>query len=227
MSLEFLSPLIAGAPPARSPMERDVRAAGARLEVRDGWNVALGYGNLDDELAACRHRAAWADMSHLGKLELQGPGEELSRLAGVPLVLGRAAAAADARWCPLTAERVLVLCSSDATGALRERAEDETEVTAVDVTSTFAALTVLGPLARDVLARLTALDLRPAVTPPGAFRPGSVARVPGMVLHEAEDRFVVLFGAALGHYVWTAVADAAERLGGAPVGVDALERDRA
>jgi heterotetrameric sarcosine oxidase gamma subunit len=227
VSLEFLSPLIAGAPAARSPMERDARAAGARFEVRDGWNVAVGYRSPADERAACRHRAAWADVSHLGKLELQGPREELSRLAGAPLELGRATAAAGARWCPLTAERVLVLCPSDATGALRERAGDEAEVAAVDVTSTFAALTVLGPLAREVLARLTALDLRPAVTPPGAFRPGSVARVPGMVLHEAEDRFVVLFGAALGHYMWTAVADAAERLGGAPVGVDALERDRA
>ena len=73
---------------------------------------------------------------------------------------------------------------------------------------------VLGPLAREALARLTALDLRPAVCPPGSFRPGSVARVPAMVLCEAEDRFLVLFGAALGHYMWTAVADAAGHLGG-------------
>ena len=32
----------------------------------------------------------------------------------------------------------------------------------------------------------------------------------------------MLFGAALGQYVWTLVADAAEHLGGGPVGVDAL-----
>ena len=29
---------------ARSPMERQARAAGARFEVRGGWNVATGYG---------------------------------------------------------------------------------------------------------------------------------------------------------------------------------------
>jgi heterotetrameric sarcosine oxidase gamma subunit len=99
--------------------------------------------------------------------------------------------------------------------------------TVADVTTAFAALAVLGPLAREVLARLTALDLRPAVAPRDAFRPGSVARVPAMVLREGESRFLLLFGAALGHYMWTAVADAAERLGGAPVGVDALGRDDA
>jgi hypothetical protein len=31
-----------------------------------------------------------------------------------------------------------------------------------------------------------------------------------MVLREAEDRYLMLFGAALGEYMWTVVADAAE-----------------
>ena len=34
----------------------------------------------------------------------------------------------------------------------------------------------------------------------------------------------MLFGWALGEYIWEVVADAAERLGGGPVGVDALPR---
>jgi len=46
--------------------------------------------------------------------------------------------------------------------------------------------------------------------------------VPGAILREAEERYLMLFGAALGRYVWTVVADAALHLGGAPVGVDAL-----
>ena len=47
MSFAFLSPTAAGAV-ARSPMERQARAAGARFEVRDGWNVAVAYG-VDSE----------------------------------------------------------------------------------------------------------------------------------------------------------------------------------
>ena len=37
----------------------------------------------------------------------------------------------------------------------------------------------------------------------------------------------MLFGAALGQYVWTVVDDAARRLGGGPVGYDALVREAA
>ena len=45
--------------------------------------------------------------------------------------------------------------------------------------------------------------------PVGGFRPGSVARTPGYVLREDADRFLMLFGWALGEYLWTVVADAA------------------
>jgi hypothetical protein len=52
--------------------------------------------------------------------------------------------------------------------------------------------------------------------PVGAFRPGSVARTPGYVLREDDERFLMLFGWALGEYMWTVVADAAGSLGGVP-----------
>jgi sarcosine oxidase gamma subunit len=90
------------------------------------------------------------------------------------------------------------------------------------VTSNFAALTVTGPLARETFARFCALDLRPHVTPVGALRPGSIGRQPGILIREDEDRYLFLFGWATGEYMWSTVADAAEHLGGGPVGVDAL-----
>jgi heterotetrameric sarcosine oxidase gamma subunit len=207
VSLEFLAPDAAAAaegfvPVARSPMERQARAAGARFEVRDGWSVAVTYSG---EPGA----TGWADMSHLGKLEVHRPAVELE--------LGRATRINDAWWCPLTPERALVICEPAATAAVRERLED-----VVEVTTAYAALTIVGPHARDIFARFTAADLRFHVTPINGFRPVSVARTPGMILREAEDRYLMLFGAAFGQYMWTTVADAAEHLGGAAMGVDVL-----
>jgi glycine cleavage system aminomethyltransferase T len=187
VSLAFLSP--SPQVVARSPMERQALAAGARLELRDGWNVAVAYDGADDR------PVGFADLSHLTKMEVYGRFEP-----------GRATRTGGAWWCPYTADRALVI---------GERADG------VDVTCAYAALRILGPLARELFARFTALDLRPTVTPVGAFRPGSVARTPGAVLREAEDRYLMLFGWALGEYMWTVVADAAARLGGGPVGVDA------
>ena len=239
MSFEFLAPDAAVAderfaPVARTPMERAARAAGARFETRDGWSVAVGYAALESEREACRTAAGWADVSHLGKLELHASAADdlaavVAQVAdGAALELGSATRAADAWWLPLTAERAMVVCEPAAVGGLRERLEDAAggaarPFTVLDATCKYAAMTLVGPLAREVFARFTAIDLRPAATPVGGFRPASIARTPGMLVREGEDRFLFLFGWALGAYVWETVSDAGTHLGAAPVGLDALE----
>jgi glycine cleavage system aminomethyltransferase T len=202
VSFEFLSPGAADAV-ARSPMERQARAAGARFEVRDGWNVAVSYPG--ESLDA----VGFADASHIRKYEMQAHPPELP-----PLEFGRATVDGDATWLPMTTTRALILGGEPPAGAL-------------ELTTAFGALRLAGPVARETFARFTAIDLRPQVTKPGDWRPGSVARTPGGILCEAEDRYLMLFGAALGQYVWTVVADAAGHLGGGPVGDDALVREAA
>jgi heterotetrameric sarcosine oxidase gamma subunit len=199
-------------------MEPSAAASGATFEERDGWKVAVSFPNEDSSAVG------FADVSHLGKLEVQG---DVAAITGHHLDLGRALRADGAWWCPYSPTRAVVLCSPAGTAALRDHlaasaADANGLKSVVDITAAQGAMTILGPLAREVFARFTAIDLRPEVTPVHGWRPGSVARTGGAILCEAPDRYLMLFGAAFGQYMWTTVADAAEHLGGGPVGVDGL-----
>ena len=234
MNLDFLIPAAQAnggeAAVARSPMEPGSRAAGARFEVRDGFNVATAYGpDPAREAAAAAQSAGWADVSHLAKLELQGAPEVLETIAAEcdgDLRLGEAVRAGEAWWCRLTPTRALIIAEPAAAPGMRERlkqaAAGAERASVIDVSTVFAALTLVGPRAREVFARFCAIDLRPSRTPVGALRPGSIGRQPGILICEASDRYLFLFGWATGEYMWSVVADAAGHLGGAPIGVDAL-----
>ncbi len=201
--LVFLSPDAAeDVAVARSPMEGKANAAGARFEVQGGWNVAVEYPGEE----RARQTVGFTDFSHLRKLERRGDE--------VPGELGEAKREGDAWICQLTPSRALLL------GGIHAAPPE-----AVDVTTCFAALTIFGPQAREVIARFCALDLRPQVAPPGSFRPGSIARQPGMIIVQDTDRFLLLFGWAVGEYMWSVVDDAARSLDGGPVGSPPLKNN--
>jgi heterotetrameric sarcosine oxidase gamma subunit len=224
---------------ARSPMEGRARAAGARIEPRAGWNVAASYAvGAIREHERLTQTVAFADRSDLTKLEVQAEPEALAAViqaatGGAVGLEPRLAVRADgAWWCPVTPSRALVLADSEENGGDRVRdavtaaaaAANATSLVSVsDVTSGLAALTLAGPWSGELLARFCAIDVRLSVTPVSGFRPGSVARTPGYLLREREDRLLVLVGWALGEYLWEVVADAAEHLGGGPGGAEALD----
>jgi len=218
-------------PVARSPMEHDALAAGACFEVRDGWNVAVTYSSTERELEACGRAAGWIDVSHLGKLELQASVNDLRAIVSgagrAELELGRATRSAGAWWCPLTRTRALVICGPAALAGLRAQLTEAASkasqaVSVLDVTTVFAAITLVGPLAREIFARFSAVDLRPQATPVGGLRAGSIARQPAILVREAQERYLFLFGWALAQYMWTVVEDAGRHLGAAPAGADVL-----
>jgi hypothetical protein len=208
VSLEFISVPPETAVVAESPLADVARRAGAEPDIRDGWLVPTSFGDDRGQRAAIGETVGFADASGLRKVELQGSIEALRGVwpGGEPQ-LGVATAHEGGWWCPLTPTLALVL------GA---------EAEGVDVTSQYCALRLVGPLVRELMACFCALDLRLSVAPPGALLPGSVARTPGLVVVEAEQRLLVLAGAAYAEYLWTTVADAAARLGGRPVGSDLI-----
>ena len=236
MSFEFLSPdatrPVDGVQPSmRSPIEWVHRRAGGRFDDWAGWRFVTDYGAPAREVAACRTSVGVADVSFLGKLEVQGEAEVVASIVaqlagGTVLVPGRAALHERIWWCPITADRVLAVTPPDLTA----RARDELEAAAAaaafasvqELTTAFGSNAVVGPLARETFARATALDLRPERFGEAGFAPVSVARTAGMILHRGGDAYLHLFGAGFAHYIWTVFVDAAVALGGRAVGAHAL-----
>jgi glycine cleavage system aminomethyltransferase T len=234
-SFEFLAPDAATEhagelPLARSPIEWTHRERGAGIRERDGWRVVASYGSVEREARACRTTVGVADVSQLGKIELQGPpdaiGELVAGIAGERLTLGEATLADGVWCCPMTAGRVLCVTEPEATARVRGEIEaaagGDAFVAVNELTCALGSNAVVGPLAREAFARATALDMRPERFGERAFAPVSVARTAGLVLRTEGDHFLHLFGAGYAQYVWTVFVDAAEHLGGCAVGEDAL-----
>ncbi|HEY6636860.1 MAG TPA: hypothetical protein VIZ61_04175 [Solirubrobacterales bacterium] len=237
MSFEFLAPDAARpvdgtVPVLRSPIEWALRDRGANFTDRAGWRVVTDYGNHAAELAACRESVGVADLSYLGKLELQAePGIVSSIVAeltgGGAISLGNGRLHEEVWWCPMTMGRVLALSPPERTAEVRDLLEAASSAVSfasvVDMTSAYGSNALAGPLSRETFARTMALDLRPNHFEVRDFAPVSVARTPGMVLRQGPDLYLHLFGAGFADYIWTVFVDAAEHLGGRAVGTAALD----
>ena len=142
---------------------------------------------------------------------------------GVTLEPGIAVRDEDAWWCPVTPARVLVLGEPSAAPACasglardrrrRGRADRDRRRRHLRTGRARADRARARASCSPASARSTCATRSPRWP---ASVPGSVARTPGYLLREAEDRLLVLFGWALGEYLWEVVADAAEHLGGGP-----------
>jgi heterotetrameric sarcosine oxidase gamma subunit len=187
-------------------MHRAAAAAGATFETRDGWEVPVSYRGSADHSAT----VGFADRSWLTKIEIHGEVSHQLKLGVGSLIDGN-------WWCPVTPVRTLVLGPGPSAREAAAAGVSGEGATVLDVTSGLCAMSLIGPLAGELLARFCAIDVRPTVTPVAGFRPGSVARTPGYLLRESEDSLLILVGWGLGAYLWETVADAAGHLGGGPV----------
>lgn len=217
MSFDFLTPAPSAELSARGPLLDAAATAGAVCEVREGWELVASFGDPEAEAAACAETVGFADLSHLSKLELQSSGTP-TLVDSLSAEVGGTARRLGNGWLCLQAPALALAIGADRVAV----AELGVPCRVTDLTASFGALVIAGPAARETFARFCALDLREASLPLHGFRPGSVARTPGFVLREGPDRFLMLFGAAFGEYIWEVVSDAAAQLGGRPVGAGSL-----
>jgi hypothetical protein len=196
MSLLALEPATPAAETAlRSPVEHRLLAAGGRIEQRGPWRVAVDLDREDEFLAT----VAFADASHLAKLDLRGGAAPAER--------------PDRAVFEIAAERRIVLCPWDEREATL--AEAKASRVALDLSGAWMALVLAGPEAERLLRRLG-----PLAAVPGS---GPLAGVPGRVVRRG-DLLLALVASEFAQHVWDVCADLCLPLGGGPASLDAVAR---
>lgn len=225
----------------RSALHAAHVAAGARLGEHDGWQCPEGYAGIEDELRTVRSGVGLADVSPAAKLDVRG-NDALSAIArrlslpapvtGTVTHLSPPVSTRNGLLCCLTPLHARLFVPADAAARIatrwaRAHAADTHPVRArlTDVTSAYTVMQVSGPRSRELLRKLTALDLGAEAFPDLACAQTGIAGVHAMILRvdvRALLSFQVCCGREFGVFVWDALLDAGREFGARPVGLAAL-----
>jgi glycine cleavage system aminomethyltransferase T len=168
--------------------------AHAKLRTFYGWQLPASYSEPQTELERMRSSVGISDASYLTKLDVRGPFS-----VSLP-----------ARLWKLTPARTLI------TSPLPIDLLPSSSVT--DVTSTYSAILLAGPRARDVLHKLTTLNVSDAAMPESSARQTRLAHVNAIILRA--EGFLILNTRDVAEHVWEALRHA----GAHPFGMVAQQR---
>ena len=213
-----------------SPLDAQHRALGAKMVPFGGWDMPLAYpsGTLAEH-AACRSAAALFDVSHLGTVRVEGP-DALAQLQSTLTNDLTKIAPGRAQYTHLLNEAdasvlddIIVWWVDESVFDVMPNASNTDRVVAaiggVDTTPTRAIIAVQGPMAREIVAKVSA---DASLVPRFAVRQLDVCGFPCTVAgtgYTGEDGIEIAVPAANAAVVWDALVAA----GAMPAGLGARD----
>ncbi len=227
----------------RTPLYPLYKKYGAQIVDFAGYEMPVQYSGIVAEHKLVREKAGLFDVSHMGEIEVKGPGagafiQKIITNDLMKMMPGQAQYSPMANDQGGTVDDVLVYCLKDdeywivVNAANREKDwewmvshQTASDVTLRDLSDEVAQLALQGPLAETILQKLTAVDL-------SQIRYYSfqshvvVAGVPSLVSrtgYTGEDGFEIYVDAAEAVGVYEALMDIGAPLGLQPVGLGARD----
>lgn len=229
-----------------TPLHDEHVALGASMTEFGGWMMPLRYGSDIAEHAAVRSAAGLFDLSHMGEIEVSGPGAGAAldhALVGwlSTLEVGRARYSMIAQEDGAVVDDLVVYRTADETFLVVANAGNaevvlaalEQRVVGFDAQVTFtspevALVAVQGPRAAEILLSLTAPEHQDAVSSLKyyAITPATVAGTDLLVArtgYTGEDGFELFVENGSAVALWRALLVAGEPLGLVPAGLSARD----
>jgi len=229
----------------KTPLNAVHRRLGARMVEFGGWEMPVQYQGVIDEHLAVRGSAGLFDVSHMGEIEVKGPGalafiQELAVNDAARLGNGQVQYSAmcyahggtvdDVTLYRFDAEHYMFCvnaANTDKDFAWMEEVLEEggfADVALRNVSDDFAQLALQGPAADAILARLTDVDLSGIAF--YHFYEGLVDGVPTIISrsgYTGEAGFELYFAPAAAEQVWTALMEFGKEDDLVPAGLGARD----
>lgn len=225
-----------------TPLSDRHRALGARMVPFAGWDMPVEYAGLSQEHLAVRTRAGLFDVTHMGQVELAGKDalaavQWFSSNDASRLKIGQAHYSALTTPAGTFVDDMLVYRFADDHFLLVVNASNvdkdfawiaeqtrRFDVSAVDTSARYALIALQGPLARQVMQRLTSVDLSSIKY--YWFAHGEVAGARGTLSrtgYTGEDGYEVFVPPQQAVQVWDAILEAGRDDGVVPAGLGARD----
>jgi aminomethyltransferase len=225
----------------RTPLYAAHRRAGAKIVEFAGWEMPVQYSGVIDEHVAVRTRAGLFDVSHMGEIEVRGPGalelcqkitaNDIGRLklqqAQYNLLINENGGIVDDVIFYRIEPSYFLICVNASNSDkdftwIEKHVGGEVEIR--NASSDYAQLAVQGPLAQQILQPLTSLSV--GEIKPFFFASGDVSSIRCLVArtgYTGEDGFELYCDSADGEKLWNALLENGRPMGLQPAGLGARD----
>jgi sarcosine oxidase subunit alpha len=208
------------------------------------WKRPEHYGDPEAEVRTVRQAVGIIDVSTLGKIDVRGPGavEFLERIytgkfAGLKrdrlryglMCTEEGIILDDGVVARLAENHFYLTTTSGGAGSVYEwltwwATAWNSEVHITDLTTSYAAVNLAGPSARELLSKLTDIDASNDAFPYMHMRQGQVADIPAMLMRigfVGELGYEIHVPAEYGDHLWNSIMESGTEFGIIPFGVEA------
>jgi aminomethyltransferase len=211
--------------PRRTPLYEQHVELGAKLVPFSGWEMPVSYEGIREEHSAVRTHAGMFDVSHMGEVEVEGPGaleylqlvlsNDVARVeiggAQYSCLCNEAGGVIDDLFLyRLGGDRYLIVTNAANHGtdlAWLGRWSRGFDVAVRDVADRYAMLAVQGPHARDVVSRALRVELPPRLRA-GHLRIGRRPALACGTGYTGEDGVELLIDPEVAPPIWVELLEA-------------------
>jgi len=208
---------------------------GAAMEEIDGWEMPARYSSPQNEIDAAKRSVVVGDISFKGKFIVHSQIVDTHQLdsflgENLPQVLRASTTRlslnknlSDVVLVRLASDEILVLTNCNDRDVVSKILTSNSGecIHTVDVTSSLAGLSILGPSSHFLLSELTEIDISSDAFPNMVCAQGKVADIAATILrcdHDGLTGFEVYFARDFGEYMWETFIRSGQTYNAIPIG---------